>query len=283
MLTAIEVVAPDGVSFDGLVMPVTDATPDELIFVRHVDGIDPVDAEVTSKGYGQVDGDFYIGSRVGKRNIVLTLGLNDVETALPILYAYFMPKSGVTLKFTVDGYPGDPVYISGYVETAPFPHFSQDPEMQISIICPKPNFWKFEEMVTGVSGDAPTEVEIEYQGNQITGFDVKLEIPVGGFNGDLFIELNNLEGGVGYRHFLLDNVTIPGEKTVHFNSVQGSKRVESLPIDEDYPNNSLLGTMSNDSFWLTLWPGTNVFRIRTPDWDTGYDWELRYSEQFGGI
>jgi hypothetical protein len=221
LLTSVEVVPPLGASFEGLVMPVQGSSPDDPIFVRNVEGLSPVDAEVNSQGYGQVDGEYYVGSRVGKRNIVLTLGLNVVDVSLPIIYAYFKTKNGVTLKFNVDGWPNAPVYIDGFVETCTYNHFVQDPEVQVSILCPKPNLHKAE-------------------------------------------------------------VEVTGDKTFHWSSVQGKKAAEALPADVDNPYNGLLYAMDNNSFWLTLWPGDNYFRVRTPG-NEAYDWTLRYSEQFGGI
>jgi hypothetical protein len=283
LLTSVEVVPPLGASFEGLVMPVQGSSPDDPIFVRNVEGLSPVDAEVNSQGYGQVDGEYYVGSRVGKRNIVLTLGLNVVDVSLPIIYAYFKTKNGVTLKFNVDGWPNAPVYIDGFVETCTYNHFVQDPEVQVSILCPKPNLHKAEVEVTGTSEDGPDYVHIGYNGNEITGFDVTFDVVTTPHSGELFLEWYTGELSLDVRRFgFTDTLLIPVDKTFHWSSVQGKKAAEALPADVDNPYNGLLYAMDNNSFWLTLWPGDNYFRVRTPG-NEAYDWTLRYSEQFGGI
>lgn len=263
-------------------MPVLDSTPDDNIVIKDIQGLDPVDAEVTSKGFSQVDGEYYVGSRVGKRNVVLTLGLNNVDAGLPVVYAWFKTKNAVALKFNVDGYPGAPVYIDGYVETCKYNHFVQDPEVQVSILCPKPLFRKSDVLVEGSSEDGPPYIEIEYQGNEITGFEVTFDV-ASPHSGELYLEWYTGELELNVRRFgFTENLSIPAGKEFHWSSVQGLKRAEALPADEDYPENSLIYAMDNNSFWLTLWPGTNNFRVRTPNNEI-YDWTLRYSEKFGGI
>jgi hypothetical protein len=285
MLTNVAVVAPIGAAFPDLNMAVQKPSPANPLFVRRISGIEPVTAAVVTKDYNLLDGEFYVSARLPKRNIVLTLGLNDVEVALPLVYAYMMTKSAVTLRFDVDGYPNKSVFIDGYVEDTPFEHFEQDPEIQISIICPDPYFKSAPFTVEGTSTDDDEDpgVEIEYQGNAIAGFDLSLDIGGTGINGDLYVEATNAEVFLpGFRYFKLEDVIIAHDKTFYINTRRGEKTVEYQPIDVG-SKNGLLWKMSNDSFWLTLWPGTNYVRVRHPTSGTARDWVLNYTELFGGI
>ncbi len=112
--------------------------------IRDITGLGPVKADVNSQGFGSLDGEYYTGSHVGKRNIVMTLGLNpgsyygSVAAMRRILYAYLMPKGNPILRFIFADRP--PVQIEGYVESLEPTLFAKDPEVQVSIMCPKPFF-----------------------------------------------------------------------------------------------------------------------------------------------
>lgn len=280
-MTAVSVLAPIGASFPDLVMPVLDAGPDEPIFVRGISGIEPVTANVVTKEYNRVDGEYFVNSRLPKRNIVMTLGLNNVDVALPLIYGYMMTKQKVTLKFEMDGYPNKPVYIEGHIEAAPYDHFTQDPEVQVSVICPKPNFKSAVFTIEGTSGDDPDVIEFEYQGNQISGFE--LEMPMGGtgIDGDLIVEVGTGELDISPRQFKLDDAVISGTKTFYLNTKKSEKSVHAEVPGSTFI--SMLYKMNLFSFWLTLWPGTNSFRVNTPGDANPRDWTLTYVEEFGGI
>ncbi len=90
------------------------------------------------------DGDLFQHARLGKRNIVFKLGLDPnwvnqtMSTLRRMLYSHFPPKAWRTLKFYSDDM--DTVEIGGYVESNEPNMFSQDPEVQISVICLQPKF-----------------------------------------------------------------------------------------------------------------------------------------------
>lgn len=113
------------------------------IQIRDISGLEPVKAEIISIPSNQ-DGELFQHARVGKRNIVLKLGLNPnwvdqtMSSLRRILYNHFPPKASRTLRFYSDDMPV--VEIGGYVESLEPNMFSQDPEIQVSIICLKPNF-----------------------------------------------------------------------------------------------------------------------------------------------
>ncbi len=77
----------------------------DALQIRNIEGLGPVKASVNTSPFGSVDGESYTGSNVGKRNIVMTLGLNpnwrdqSMASLRQLLYAYFMPKQFVKLRF----------------------------------------------------------------------------------------------------------------------------------------------------------------------------------------
>src|SRR5207237_9846021 len=108
------------------------------------------------------------------------------------LYGYFMPKLPVTLQF--DFTDRDSVNISGYAEDYQGDRFSQDPNAQVSIICPMPNFQAIAPVVvSGVSSYAaePPWYNVLNAGDQAIGMQLRIvndsadELD---FNGSLIIE-----------------------------------------------------------------------------------------------
>jgi len=117
----------------------------EAIQIRNIEGLGPVKADVATTGYATGRGEISTGSSIPKRNIVLTLGLNpnwvdqSMSSLRQLLYQYFMPESWVHLTFFFsDDFPS--VYIDGIVESFDPNIFSQDPEIEISILRLKPDF-----------------------------------------------------------------------------------------------------------------------------------------------
>ncbi len=53
--------------------------------IRNVEGLGPVKSTVNSRAYGLLDGEYYTGSHVGKRNVVITLGTDDRHLHFGIL------------------------------------------------------------------------------------------------------------------------------------------------------------------------------------------------------
>ena len=118
MLTMVSVVPPPGAFWSILQIPVL--APDSGgVFIEKVDGLEPVTAEITTNGYNELDGEFFVNSRVPKRNIVLHTILENRDISVAEgrrqLYGYFMPQMNVVLQFDFDD--RDSVQIEGYVES----------------------------------------------------------------------------------------------------------------------------------------------------------------------
>lgn len=113
-------------------------------------GLGPVGADVVTSSLGMVDGDKYNSARVGGRNIVLTVYINNnVEVNRIRLYRWFTPKQWVKLHYKNGSRE---VYTEGVVETCDPNQFSMVQSVQISIICPQPHLIGAEEIVKDISG-----------------------------------------------------------------------------------------------------------------------------------
>lgn len=281
MVTSVVVVSPPGAYWPDLVVPLYPG-PDSLLSIRDIKGLEPVAATVNSRPYGPVDGEFYTGSRVGKRNIVLTFGLNNisgdsVSRARHEIYFYFIPKNFKTkLRFYFDDRP--PLEIEGYTESTSGDRFTQDPEMQVSFICPKPNLYSTTvREVNGQSGASPANYPAPYEGSAAGGLIFELFAGSSPFNGDVSIETKPSPGSP-YRAMLFEGISIPAYGNFFVSTYQGDKRAE-VRRTAGSPLNQF-SKMDTQSSWTQFYASNNLFRVVT---STNRNWRLRYSDQWTGV
>lgn len=254
----------------------------DLIQIRNIEGLDPVEADVNQTPFGSIDGTAYVGSSVQSRNIVLTLRPNPnwdnwtYESLRRLLYKYFAPKKPTKLEFYSDDIAA--VEIEGITEKVSVNQFSNDPEVQVSIICPYPYFTSLNPIVrTGqaVRSGSPPE-EIVYNGTVETGIKVKLTTLTTPY--PTFIEIQ-----VGDPAITFFTVNAGIDNTAYFevSSVDMQKYVETVKYADGVITNLLSKVIKEGSSWPRFEPGKNDFSVIT---DQGIqDWELTYFERFGGL
>jgi hypothetical protein len=255
---------------------------DDPIQIRNIEGIGPVKSEIASTPFATGRGDLFQGSSTGKRNIVLTLGLNpnwEVQTMMELrqlLYRYFMPENWGTFRFISDELPT--VQIIGVVESVEPNIFSEDPEMQVSIICPKPDFIDVDTtLIRGLSSSVDT-TSINYIGTVPTGFELRLALSttVPSYSGEVIV--SNVVGPFSQTFKALGVLVNPG---VYFkmNTVRSSRHMFSVFSDGSVAN--ILEKMETDSVWPELNSGENIFSVVTAA--PGLHWTLGYFNRFGGL
>jgi len=255
------------------------------IQVRNIEGLGPVNAVINTVQYGSVDGESFQGSVMGKRNIVLTVGLNPnwanqtPELLRSYLYQYLMPKSKVTLRFTSTHMPV--VLIDGYVETFTPNIFAKDPEYQVSIICPQPAF--VAEQGTAWLGNTQAFADssvtnVNYEGTLPAGFTlfVHANAAVPTATGEFRVIIKNPDTGF----FVANPVTIDSTHDLVMSTVSGDKYLRSVnPSTQAFT--SVLGKVASGSPWTQFENGLNTLQVfhATP----GQDWMLQYTALYGGI
>jgi hypothetical protein len=280
MITRIELANPQREATPNLVLGNSVLPHEDSVQIFDIDGLGPVNEEISSSPYATRRGEFYQGSSTGKRNIVLTLGLNPnwidqtISSLRKLLYVYLMPGQWVKLRLFSDDYP--PVQITGKVESFNPNMFSKDPETQVSVICPKPDFIAVDStIITGRTSD--DEVVIEYTGNVETGFELRARNSpdLGAYTGDLFVR-NQTLGKTETFHVV--DVTVDSGRSFMVNTVKTSRKVQNI-YDNGVAN--ILPKMSLDSEWPELYPGENVLSVSTTQ--PGLDWLLGYFNRYGGL
>lgn len=252
--------------------------------IRSIEGLGPVKAEVSATAFATGRGELYQGSSTGKRNIVMTLGLNpdwadQTMTSLRhILYRYFMVENWSTLRFFTDELPV--LTIRGVVESFEPNLFSEDPEIQVSILCPKPDFVDVDATLIRGTVDSNIEAVIDYAGTAPTGFELRVEQTPArvSYSGNMLI--TNKGGGVDPQIFRLQSILINSGLYLQLNTVRSTRHVYSVTVPGDVEVN-ILAKMETVSNWPELIPGTNLFSVAADL--AGQKWTMAYFNRFGGL
>lgn len=289
MLKQLDVYSPN-ISVAPYELDTTSPVEADPFQITNIDGLGPVAADINTTKLGVLDGEVYRDSVVGKRNIVLTVKPNPIwatqtiESLRNILNAHFAPKSQVRLVFTSTERT-QPVEISGYVETFTPNIFSEDPEYQVSIICPYPYFVDLEPITVGEdtsTGSTFTSylhyVDVNYIGTVPTGVLVK--VPPHSFsatNGRLSI-YNRHQSKLDA--WTCDSVTIDNSRGLEVSTVNGQKYARETHISP-IPPTSVMGRVSSSSVWIQLVPGTNRFQVASDGLST--PWTMTYFRRWAGL
>lgn len=253
--------------------------------IRDISGLGPVKAAVNTSPLGSMDGDTFVGSYVGARNIVLTIKPNPdwsewtYEQLRRILYEYFMPKRRIRLVFETDEIA--PVEILGYVESNEPNIFSKDGEVQVSIICPYPYFTSVDPiMVSGTSLTRSVDPTIiDYDGSVESGVAIQLSWRAGTPPSDITIQIND-----PILSYFKVAAGVDSGKYFTLGSIPGQKYVQNVAISNGIITN-LLSKVYSGSQWPILVPGDNEVYIFTniEDEIVTHDWTLTYYNRYGGL
>lgn len=275
-------------SIDPLVLNVINPSDTDLFEVRNIDGLGSVKADVNTTPRA-IPGESFVGTNVGKRNIVLTLGLNPdwndwtFSRLRRFLDKFFMPQQKI--RFVLETMEFSPVEISGYVESNEPNMFSKDPEHQISIICPD-LYFRSVDVVTHLGQTDEDPLEIDYEGNVATGMFVRVSRLFGYVGADpTWIEIGGMDPFQDTIHIAApggDPVTDVGHD-LFMNSVPGDKYVRKIPNVGGIvvPINLLNYSTFSQNKWPTINPGTDTFFLAS---DAGIQsWQLEYYNLFGSL
>lgn len=273
-----------------LPLPIGSGASDDPIQIRNIDGLGPVKAALSSTPFATGRGSYPQGGSIPERNIVLTLGLNPnwedqtVESLRKQLYGYFMPEQWCKLRFFTDEYPD--VDIEGICESVEPNIFSQDPEIQVSIINNQPDFVAIDDTAINgsvtnalIDGD-PTEYEFTYEGNAPAGFVLAVRSTPSNpsYTGPLLI-VNETQDSVDT--FQLEEVTIDTTKYLLFGTWDNDRKIHTLDISTDAIVDQLLKQVMPDSSWMKLKPGQNILAVSTEE--NFLTFNLTYFARYGGL
>lgn len=242
--------------------------------IRDITGLGPVPATINHSNLPGIPGGFYHSSSIGVRNIVLKAGFNpdhlagktvkDLRRDLERVAA-----SGEWVRVRLWTDRSFEMWIDGYVESHTPVVFSQDPEVQISIVCVDPYF----RSSSPLSGDLKTQGMhyFEYRGDLDNGFEIKLNTLLDTFTW-VRIELN------GSTLYLEHNFS--KNQQLYINTEIGKKEVTLQTPSGAYISN-LIGKTQITNGWPEFKKGTNALRIEG-NVSTGYNWGISYYDKYEG-
>lgn len=274
MLETIEVTNAAGAS---LTLPMEDVIAGYPVV--GVEGLDPVRAVLVSSSYATQDGSQYQTARREERDIKLMLKLepnyatNETVRALRSnLYAYFMPKSAVTLKFTL--VEELEVEIEGRVETCEAAIFAKEPAVNISIKCFNPDFIDPTAVeVEGETVDDMDEITIPYLGTVETGVEFTLNIDRD--LSEFTIFHRPPDGTTRTMNFEYD---LEAGDVLKISTVQGNKY---LTLTRASVTTSVLNGMDPQSNWTEFQRGDNHIRVYAVGDPIPYT--ISYNTRYGGL
>lgn len=269
-------------SIGPLVLNIMNRPDTDLFEVRNIDGLGAVKANVNTTPFGSIAGESFIGTSVGKRNLVLTLGLdpdwNDwtISKLRRLLDNTFMPQQSIRLVF--ESLEFSPVEISGWIESNEPNMFSKDPEQQISIICPDLYFKSVDPVV--IQGESDQIAwPITYEGNVETGINVQVSKKSGSDPVYTYVRVHDPDPRYLRVTDLVSGHPLATNKDLFMNSIPGDKYVESRTT-ANVKTNLLANTLLVPN-WPTINPGTETFDVYS---DVGVqNWTLTYYNLFGSL
>lgn len=269
------------VGVDPLVLPILDSENAQFR-VTDIQGLGPVTAELNSTPFGVRAGEAPGSKIIGKRNIVISLQPNpdwaveSITTLRQELYKYFLPASDVILEFESEELPD--VHITGTVESMEPNQFSEDPEIQISVLCFDPPFVsEVEGSVSGEFTEAATPTEITNAGTEYVGFVMTIETPgAGSYGDDLTLYVNDES-----NKLVIFDVDLNKDNKYILNTISGQRSITAYDELTDLTT-SVLNHIDPPINWLQLAPGVNQFYARTDD-GTPVDFTLEFQNLYGGL
>lgn len=272
-----------------LPLPIGEGASTDPIQVRDVAGLDPVKAALTATAFATGRGSYYQGGSIPERNIVLTLGLNPnwvdqtVANLRKQVYSYFQPELPCTLRFFTDDYPD--LEIEGICESVEINMFSEDPEIQVSIINHQPDFIAVDDTdVSGTVSNAlidgdPSEYEFEYEGTAPAGFVLSVNPSPSNpsYTGPILIVLETF---MGVESFQVDEVTIDATKRLIFGTWDNDRKIHTIDSDGEIVDQLLKGVVAGSS-WMKLRSGQNIVAVSAEE--NFLTFQLTYFERHGGL
>lgn len=209
--------------------------------ITSITGLNPPAANINTVNAALVDGATFNSSKVGMRNIVINLAIqNPAEKNRVNLYQYVKTKKPCTVYFQ-NGRRN--VYIEGYFETLDVNLFENIQMAQISIICPQPFFIDVDNQV----------VQFLHTFNVANGGDIETGaiITITTTGGSVVNpSITNSDTG---EYFALD-YTIPDSATLTINTIRGQKGVT---LTSGGTMTNLINYIMSGSTWLQLDTGAN--------------------------
>lgn len=295
-------------NYSGESLDLTMGSPEQSgFFIKSIEGLGPTKANINISESLYMDGGYFNSARGTSRNIVLNLGFYDngstsMEDLRLKTYKYFPTKQKLTIRIETDNRVA---YTDGYVESNEVDIFSKEESTVISIVCPEAALYGETTITTLFSGTDPlfefpfenpslTEPLIEF-GN-IVNATIKSVIYDGDEETGVVISMY-MTGNVGninvYNNTTAQKMVLSGAKiqdvvgsypvagdTITISTVKNKKYITLRRGATTY---NILGALSNDSTWIKLVKGDNLFVYTASLGVANIQFSVTHNRLYGGI
>lgn len=274
MLTSIVITGRGLARNRKITLPLQSSVIPSSYFIANVDGLGPVKATVSTSTYPDLDGDNIQSTRVGGRNLVITLGLTpnygkneDPQSLRQDLYRIVPPKSEVDVVINDTKYPQ--VTFTGTVEDLATTIFNKNPAIQISILS-EAAYLTDTTVIQDKMYAMNSTFNLNYSGSAETGFEIEPNFTKAA--GNLSVVLN------GMTVFRVVYAFAPGDKL----DLITIARQKQLILTRGTTKISLLDNITVGDLNMVLGPAIDTFGVYT---DTGSTtpYALTYSPMYIGI
>lgn len=242
--------------------------------IRDIKGLGPMGATIAHTDHPIVPGGVFHSATLNTRNVVIRAGFNPDHMAGKTvtdlrreIQRVAMPGSFVTVRLWTDGVYDR--YVSGWVETVEPVIFSEDPEVQISILCTDPIM--YDTKVQGAESRTQGTHYFEYRGDIPSGISVDVHVLLDTFSNFSF-EINGAK-------IYVDHDFTAGE-IIRVNTTPGKKEVTQRTGSGALLRN-IIGRATITKDWPSLTYGTNKILVQG-NVASGYNWDLTYQNLYGG-
>lgn len=282
-----------------LLLPLSNFSNSGIIVVS-VDGLGPSEASINTTDYAVMDGSYFNSAHVNTRNINLKLRPMEhmsVEESRHRIYKYFPVKQKIKMEVFTDRRVSS---TEGYVESVTPDIFSDQEDVDISIICPDPFFYARDDFEVVFSGEEPafefpfsneglepqlilgnvvdtTSRYIYYDGDSAVGMELHLFFSGAATGIGIFNTVSN-------KAMHIDETKIQGgfqdQDELIISTVRGKKQVRLL---RNGLFTNVLNAVTIDSDWLDIQIGANTIVYSATTGQSNIELSLTYKTAYEGI
>ena len=254
------------------------------LLITEIEGLGPTKADINMTQLATADGGIFNSARVNSRNIVIKARFtyaNTIEEARLASYKFFPIKQPVTFHIETDNRIAE---TTGYVESNEPVIFSDECDMQVSILCESPYFLsvsedgKKETTFAGIDFlfEYPFENEdlheptlefgnivnkkentVYYDGDAETGCIIQIHAVGEATNVTIYnIKTREIMALDSDKLVQLTGAGISYGDTITINTIKGQKSITLLRNGITY---NILNILGKDADWFQLAKGDNLF------------------------
>lgn len=262
--------------------------------ILSIAGLTPPAATINTSNIIGAGGAQFNSSRIGMRNLVITLvPRRSAEENRIRLYEFFRVKGWVKCYYHNNHRN---VSVEGYVETLEAGIFEKGHQIQISILCPEPFWLAASEIVYDISKitalfEFPFSIDdVGIPFSEYNEFRVAEVLNDGDVEGGMMIELRLASEGLAVnnptiynadtREMFKINEALSSTRQVIY--IDTEKKLVYEELDGVY-NRSLFSRMDINSQWLTVRHGTNFFYYAADQNVDGMMVTMRFTPRYKGV